>query len=75
MTVNRPERGGAHDLEALTLDVLDLCHQRDPAKFDRLCFAASLQGISLREYVRTQVEDLLVTVIKFAPPTASGGPQ
>jgi hypothetical protein len=74
VTVNRPERGGNHDLEALTLDVLDLCYKRDQLKFYRLCRAAERCGISLREYVARQVKDLLATVIKFQPPSAPGLP-
>lgn len=73
VTVNRPERGGNHDLEALTLDVLDLCHKKDPAKFDRMCFAATLAGVSLREFVRNQIQDLLATVIRVLPPDQAMG--
>lgn len=73
ITVNRPERGGAHDLEALTLDVLDLCCLKDPVKYANLCRAARRRGVTLKEYVMGQVRDLLATSIIMVPPNQTPG--
>lgn len=71
--VNRPERGGAHDAEALVLDVLELCALRDPAKYARLSSAARKRGVTLKQFVADQVHQLLGTSIVVVHKTTRRG--
>lgn len=57
--VNRPERGGAHDFEAMVLDLIDACHYRDPVRFSEWCLAAQAAGVTLQAYIGGRVVQIM----------------
>lgn len=59
ITLNRPQRGGAHDGEALVLDVIDKQYEENRIGFRLRCLQAIDAGHTLEEYVTEQVHAAL----------------
>lgn len=59
ITINRPQRGAAHDAEALVLDVIDKQYAENRIEFRIRCLLAIDAGLTLEEYVGAQVHEAL----------------
>lgn len=59
ITVNRPQRGAAHDAEALVLDVIDKQYDENRIGFRLRCLEAMDAGQTLEQYVGEQVHAAL----------------
>lgn len=59
LTVNRPQRGGAHDAEALVLDVIDKLYEENRTGFRLKCLEAAGIDKTLEELMAVQVHAAL----------------
>jgi hypothetical protein len=72
VTVNRPERGGAHHVEALAMDVVNKLYEEAPDRWAQLCHEAVKRGLKPLKYAENLIRDLLQTAVLTKPRNENG---
>lgn len=72
VTINRPERGGAHHVEALAMDLVDRFYREAPGRWAQLCLEAGNLGLTPVSYVENKIRNLLQTIVLAKPGNQNG---